>query len=93
MANPGSMFDLFESPRSLAIVSLAAIALLIAAGAYVLSRFRDVSGDDRLTANELLSNFREMHSRGELSEEEFRTIKAKLARQLEEELRATEQED
>jgi len=37
--------------------------------------------------SELLTNFREMHSKGELTDEEFRTIKAKLSIKLKEELR------
>jgi len=87
------MSEFLESSRSLAIVSFATVVLLIAAGAYVVSKFRDVAEDDRLDANQMLTNFREMHSRGELSDEEFRNIKSKLAQQLREELSESEQED
>ncbi len=37
-------------------------------------------------ASELMSNFRELHSQGGLSDEEYRTIKAMLAQQVENEL-------
>ena len=39
------------------------------------------------TASELMSKFRELHSRGELSDAEFRTIKTTLAARLQEELK------
>ncbi len=89
------MFELLEveSPLSLAVLSFAVIFLLIAAGAYVVSKFRDVAEDDRLDANELLTNFREMHSRGELSDQEFRNIKSNLAQQLRNELSEAENEE
>ena len=78
------MLELVESPQSLAIVSFAAIVLLIGAGAYVVSKYRGDAEEDRPDANQMLTNFREMHSRGELSDEEFRNIKSKLADQLRE---------
>jgi uncharacterized membrane protein len=59
---------------------------LCAIGVYVVKRFRDRKGDDQPQASELLTNFREIHSRGGLSDEEFRTIKAQLAAQLEREI-------
>lgn len=84
------MLELIESPLSLGIVALAAIILLVAAGAYVVSRFRGDAEEDMLDANQMLTNFREMHSRGELSDEEFRNIKSKLAQQLREALSDSE---
>ena len=59
---------------------------LCAIGVYVVKRFRDRKGDDQPQASELLTNFREIHSQGGLSDEEFRTIKARLAAQLEREI-------
>ena len=42
-------------------------------------RFRDRNVEDNSNSSDLLSNFRELHERGGLSDEEFRTIKTKLA--------------
>ena len=65
----------------------AAIMALIAVGVYAVSKWRDATGDDTNNASELLSIFREMHSRDDLTDEEFRTIKARLSYQLEAELK------
>jgi hypothetical protein len=61
-------------------------AALCAIAVYAVKRFRDRTGDDQPPASELLTNFREIHSRGGLSDEEFRTIKAQLAQRLHREL-------
>ena len=68
------------TPRELA----AAFALVkkIQRDGAVLKRFRDYNADDGLDPSELLSKFREMHSRGTLSDTENRTIKTKLAAQI-----------
>jgi uncharacterized membrane protein len=52
-------------------------------------RFRGHADDDQPLASDLLTNFRESHSRGELSDEEFRTIKTLLKTRLEDELKDT----
>ena len=56
---------------------------------YFARRYRDDDGEDRVGANNMLTKFRELHAKGDLSEEEFRTIKTKLASQLQEELKDT----
>ena len=71
----------------------AAIAVLTGLGAFVVSRFRGGREDDQPTASELLTKFRELHEQGELSDEEFRNIKANLAQRLEAELKSTGQRD
>jgi len=65
----------------------AAIAAMVVIGAYVVSKWRGTADDDNVGASQLLTNYREMHSKGELTDEEFRTIKAKLSIKLKEELR------
>ena len=71
---------------------LAAIVALVAVGVYAVSKWRDATDDDTSTASELLTNFREMHSRGDLTDEEFRTIKARLSYEIREELRDSDNE-
>jgi hypothetical protein len=56
-------------------------------GLFLLRRFRGRPAKQELPASELLSKFRELHSRGELSDVEYRTIKTTLAAQLQRELK------
>ena len=87
------MEDKVESSWYLAIMLFAAVMALIAVGVYAVSKWRDATEDDTNTASELLTNFREMHSRGDLTDEEFRTIKARLSYEMQEELRNSDNKD
>ena len=71
--------------------SIMAITCMCLVGIYVLSKFRGVKGEADKTASESLTKFREMHSRGELSDEEYRTIKAKLTEELRRGLKDSEE--
>jgi uncharacterized membrane protein len=68
------------------IVWLAVLASLIVVAVYILSKIRTKTIQREPAASELLSKFRDLHSRGELTDEEFRTIKTTLATQLHEEI-------
>lgn len=61
-----------------------ALILGVTAGVFVLARkLRQQRGDGRtLTANELLAEFRGLHDEGELTDEEFNHIRARLVPQL-----------
>jgi uncharacterized membrane protein len=80
------MTDLFRQPLFTAALWFAAIFALLALAVAVLRRFRGDAADDRPTANELLTKFRDLHARGGLSDDEYRTIKTKLATQLQTEI-------
>ena len=54
-------------------------------------KYRDRAAKDRLGSGEMLTKFREVHAKGGLSDDEYRTIKTKLAVQLEVELNNNEQ--
>lgn len=69
-----------------ASVLFAAIFVMTAIGIAVVRRYRGRSAEDRVPSSEMLSKFRELHSEGGLSDEEFRTIKTKLASELKAEL-------
>jgi uncharacterized membrane protein len=77
-SSPKGMPEFLTSPLAWVVVLFAAMGMMIAVGVYLASRFRGTEEDGRLGANELLSKFREMHSQGELSDAEYRTIRAKL---------------
>ena len=60
-----------------------ALSLALTAGFCALVRkWVDRIGEGRPDPHELLTNFRELHARGGLSDVEFRTIKTKLAPEL-----------
>jgi hypothetical protein len=72
-------------PESL-VLWLAALAALVAVAAYFILKIRAKTLQNEPQASELLSKFRDLHSQGELSDEEFRTIKTTLAVELQNEL-------
>lgn len=80
------MERLLEAGAERLVIWIAVLATLLAVGIYVIGKIRARSVQQEPTASELISKFRESHSRGELSDEEFRTIKTTLAAQLQEEL-------
>jgi hypothetical protein len=87
-----SMTELFRHPLSLAALWFAAIFALLALAVVGLRRFRGSSADDQPSAHELLAKFRDLHDRGGLSDDEYRTIKTKLATQVERELTSSDEE-
>jgi hypothetical protein len=78
---------LFAMEPERLVLSFAGLAIMIAIAAYVISKIRPKTLQHEPPASELLSKFREMHSRGVLTDAEFRTIKTALAEQLKNELK------
>jgi len=64
----------------------AAIFVMTAIGIAVARRYRDHEANDMSETSDMMSKFRELHAEGGLSDEEFRTIKTKLASELKTEL-------
>jgi uncharacterized membrane protein len=85
------MTELFRHPLLLAALWFAVIFALLALTVVVLRRFRGGAADDQPTAHELLAKFRDLHDRGGLSDDEYRTIKTKLATQVECELTSNDE--
>lgn len=73
---------LLERREARLILSVAGLLAFIAVGLYVVGKIRNLFRSTEAGAGDLLNNFRDLHSQGELSDEEFRTIKAKLAAKL-----------
>lgn len=65
-----------------AVKAAAGLAVVLAVGFYLVGKFRGAYRQSDVVDTNLLSNFRELHSRGELSDEEYRTIKAQLATKI-----------
>lgn len=81
------MADFWGGHTAQLIIGLAITAVLIAVGIYVILKVRDGEVVEAPTASSLLTNFRELHAEGDLSDEEYRTIKAVLSEQLQDELK------
>ena len=83
------MHVLFDPGIEAAVIWLAVLASLVAVAVYMIARLRPAAAQQERLTSRLLAKFREMHSRGELSDEEFRTIKTALAAQVLDELNHT----
>jgi hypothetical protein len=79
--------QLFEDPIAGLVLWGAIGAIAIAVGAYVIGKIRAEPAQKEPDASEWMSKFRDLHSKGELTDAEFRTIKTTLATQLQEELK------
>jgi hypothetical protein len=79
------MWEYLQTPAARLVIWSAVLATVIAVSVYIVAKVREgLMGRDS-DANELLTKFREIRSQGDLSEEEFRTIKTQLAQQLQKE--------
>ena len=63
----------------------------IAGGIYLIARVRAGLNDKTPPASDWMTKFQELHAQGELSDEEYRTIKAMLAERLQRELNSTDE--
>lgn len=83
---------LLTAPAQVVIWSTVLLIVIVIA-VYVVGKLRDRMDDDRLAANELLTNFRELHLQGDIEDSEFRDIKSVLGTQMKQESRDTDQPD
>ncbi|MCA9156561.1 MAG: hypothetical protein R3C99_25080 [Pirellulaceae bacterium] len=82
-----SVIDFLQTPVAQIVLTVTMLFILLVVGYYVVRKFRDQSKEDQLSANDLLTNFREMHDEGDISDAEFRVIKSVLGDQLRQELK------
>lgn len=68
------------------VLWVAVLAALVAVAAYVIGKIRPKPVQKEPTASQWLSKYRDLHSQGKITDEEFRTIKTTLAEQLQDEL-------
>jgi hypothetical protein len=69
-----------------AILWLAVLAILVAIARYITEKIRPKAVQKERTISQWLSKCRDLNSQGDLSDEEFRTIKTTLIAQLQAEL-------
>ncbi len=87
------MLDILRTPEAPIVIVVWAVAMMAIIGFYVVRRYRDQTADDTPGANELLTNFREMHLEGDIEEAEYRKIKTQMSDQLKEELNRPDETD
>ena len=80
------MEQFWETEAERLILWLAIVAILVAVARYVIGKIHPKTVQKEQKASQWLSKCRELHSQGELSDEEFRTIKTNLAASLQDEL-------
>lgn len=73
---------LLERREARLILTVASLLALVAVGLYVMGKVRGLFRSTEAGSGDLLNNFRDLHSQGELSDEEYRNIKSKLAAKL-----------
>jgi hypothetical protein len=59
---------------------------LLALGFFIIRRFPKSGEGDKLATSDMMDAFRDLHARGQLSDDEYRSIKTKLASRLRDEL-------
>ncbi len=75
------MTDFFATPSMRAGIAVLILCVLIAAAFYLVSSFRDYTAQDQESTSEALFKLEEMHRKGDISDQEFRTIKARTHQQ------------
>lgn len=81
------MRDFFQRTDAQFVLWAAIGAALVAIGVYVVMKVRTWSREGIAGTHDLLTNFRELHDQGELSDEEYRKVKTTLAARLQQELK------
>lgn len=83
----GGMGRFWEAEPEWLILWLALLAAGLTIACYVIEKIRPKPVQKEPEASKWLSKYRELHAKGGLSDEEFRTIKTTLTTQLQDELR------
>jgi uncharacterized membrane protein len=81
------MWESFQDRWDEFLIWAAVFAVIVPVVIYVLGKIRPEPVQQEPSASELMSKFRELHSKGHLSDTEFRTIKTTLAARLQDELK------
>lgn len=70
-----------------AVLWLTVLAILVAMGAFFVKWFRS-GGRPQPTASDILTRFRDLHDKGELTTAEFRSIKSVLGPRIQDQIRS-----
>jgi hypothetical protein len=72
------MREFLSTPTAQVVVWLTILSALVVVAAFVVSFFRSRGTENRGSASDLLSAFRELHEKGDIDQKEFRSIKSVL---------------
>lgn len=81
------VLEFLQTGTARVVLLLAALAMLGAVGWYVIGKIRGQVRQSGLDANQFMTKFRDLHDQGDLSDEEFRTIKSMLSERLQQQLK------
>ena len=81
------MFDFLRSSTAELALAFAGCAMLVTLGAYVIRRCRQMMEENSSNTNEIMCTFQELYQQGELSEQEYKNIKNRLANRLQHEFK------
>lgn len=81
------LVDFFWSTPVQVVLWCTALAGLTALGYFIVQRFRGNTDEDKPSTSDLITNFREMHHAGDISDAEYRTIKTMLSTKFQQELK------
>lgn len=84
------MAEFLFSPAAQAVIWTSVLVALIIVGIYFVLGFRRWQHDDRVSANRLLTEFRNLRDSGSVSPSEFKNIKSVLGAKLQDELGSDE---
>lgn len=87
------MREFLTTTTAQAVIWVSILLILVVAGVYVAKFFRDRGGKNEVSASQLMTRFRDLHERGDLSPTEFRQIKSVLKPRLEEEARSKDADE
>ena len=79
------MLELFRGDYAQLIIGALVLLVLVGIGSLLIKKARLDEEDSSSGTHSMMSEFREAHARGELSDEEYRNIKQTLAAKLREE--------
>ena len=86
------MAEFLDSNVARLVIAITVVAMLSAVGWYIVSKFRGGSDQERHISSEMLTNLQEMRQQGDVTEEEFRTIKTHLSARLKDEFKDNKQQ-
>lgn len=87
MADFGKFSDYLQRGTGRILVLALAVLIVCLVGYYVVDKVRRWLRESGPTASDHVTNFRELHASGQLSDEEYRNIKSMLSARLQEQLK------
>ena len=86
-----SLYNVFDrNGLVIPLLVLAVVVMVVIVGLIVAGSLRGRDRDDEQDTHQMLTKFREMHAKGELSDQEYRTIKTQLAAKMQAALKSSQ---